>query len=92
MRVAAFYERQVQIESKDQAGKHGVRSPDRAEALMLAFADRTPGILRYYEERAKAQAAREKNPERAESEPTADDLMKIYQETLAELEKKGNWE
>jgi hypothetical protein len=36
---------QVQIESKEEARKRGVRSPDRAEALMLAFADRTPGIL-----------------------------------------------
>jgi hypothetical protein len=83
---------QVQIEAKDQAKKRGVKSPDRAEALMLAFADRTPGILRYYQERAKAQAEREKNPEMAGSEPTADDLVKIYEDTLAELEKKGNWE
>lgn len=29
---------QVQIESKDDARKRGVKSPDRAEALMLAFA------------------------------------------------------
>ena len=29
---------QVVIESKDEARKRGVRSPDRAEALMLAFA------------------------------------------------------
>jgi hypothetical protein len=83
---------QVQIESKDQARKRGVRSPDRAEALMLAFADRTPGILRYYQARVKAQAEHKKNSEMAESEPAADDLMKIYQDTLAELEKKGNWE
>src|SRR5262249_9045745 len=79
---------QVQIESKDQARKRGVRSPDRAEAVMLAFGDRTPGTLRYYQELAKAQAAHEGNPEMAESEPAADDLMKIYQDTLAELEKK----
>jgi hypothetical protein len=46
---------------------------------MLAFADRTPGILRYYQELAKAQAEHEKNAEMAESEPAADDLMKIYQ-------------
>jgi hypothetical protein len=83
---------QVQIESKDQARKRGVRSPDRAEALMLAFADRTPGILRYYEELAKAQAEGKKSPAIEEAESPADDLMKIYQDTLAELEKKGNWE
>jgi phage terminase large subunit len=36
---------QVQIESKEEARKRGVRSPDRAEALMLAFADRDAGNL-----------------------------------------------
>jgi phage terminase large subunit len=30
---------QVQIESKDQARKRGVKSPDRAEALMLCFVE-----------------------------------------------------
>ena len=34
--------------------KRGVKSPDRAEALMLAFADRTPAITRYYEHRVMA--------------------------------------
>jgi hypothetical protein len=58
---------QVQIESKEEARKRGVKSPDRAEALMLAFADRTPGILRYYQERAEAERA--KNPDMAEPEP-----------------------
>jgi len=29
---------QVVIESKEEARKRGVRSPDRAEAVMLAFA------------------------------------------------------
>jgi hypothetical protein len=29
--------------------KRGVKSPDRAEAVMLAFADRTPAIIRHYE-------------------------------------------
>lgn len=40
---------QVQIESKEQARKRGVKSPDRAEALMLAFATPpmpdVPGVL-----------------------------------------------
>ena len=39
---------QIQIESKEEARKRGVKSPDRAEALMLAFANRTPGIIEYY--------------------------------------------
>src|SRR5207249_2930070 len=33
---------QVVIESKDEARKRGVKSPDRAEAVMLVFAARTP--------------------------------------------------
>jgi hypothetical protein len=40
---------QIAIESKEQARKHGARSPDRAEALMLAFAGLTPPIFALYE-------------------------------------------
>ncbi len=40
---------QVEMESKEQMRKHGVRSPDRAEALMLCFADRTPAFIRFTE-------------------------------------------
>jgi phage terminase large subunit len=40
----------IEIESKDDLKKRGVKSPDRAEALMLAFARWTPGILDYYRE------------------------------------------
>ena len=76
---------QVQIESKDQARKRGVRSPDRAEALMLAFADRTPGIMRYYEGLAKAQVEREKNPNMPEPE-LDDSLEQIYEAELRRLE------
>lgn len=46
---------QVVIESKEEARKRGVRSPDRAEALMLALADPTrPGLLEYYRQRVEA--------------------------------------
>jgi len=37
----------TQIESKDDLKKRGIGSPDRAEAVMLAFADRTPTELRH---------------------------------------------
>jgi phage terminase large subunit len=44
---------QVVIESKDEARKRGVRSPDRAEAVMLAFAPENQrevsGIIEYYD-------------------------------------------
>lgn len=76
---------QVQIESKEEARKRGVKSPDRAE---VAFAGRTPEILRYYQERAEAQAEPEKNAEMAELDPIADDLVNIYEETLARIEKE----
>jgi hypothetical protein len=36
---------QVQIESKDEAKKRGIKSPDRAEALMLAFAPERGGTF-----------------------------------------------
>jgi len=47
---------QVQIESKDDARKRGVKSPDRAEAIMLAFAygdgrDSTAELVRKFEGR-----------------------------------------
>jgi len=76
---------QVQIESKDEARKRGVESPDRAEALMLAFADRTPGISRYYQELSEAQAAREKDPSLPEPEPDTE-LADIYEAELRRLE------
>jgi phage terminase large subunit len=43
---------QIRIESKEEARKRGVKSPDRAEAMMLAFVNRTPGIIEYYRELA----------------------------------------
>jgi len=45
----------TQTESKDDMAKRGIRSPDRAEAIMLAFAERTPGILAYVKQRAQHQ-------------------------------------
>lgn len=77
---------QVVIESKDEAKKRGVKSPDRAEALMLAFADRTPGILRYYEERgrqqqeveAAAKSAQPAPPTVSEPEEEGGDMMETY--------------
>jgi hypothetical protein len=45
---------QIQIESKEEARKRGVKSPDRAEAIMLAFANRTPGIIEYYRDLSEA--------------------------------------
>lgn len=43
---------QVEIESKEDALKRGVKSPDRAESIMLAFADRVAlyGVLDYFRE------------------------------------------
>jgi ribosomal protein L37AE/L43A len=46
---------QVVIESKDDARKRGVRSPDRAEAIILAFAHLAPvyGVLEWYRQEAE---------------------------------------
>src|SRR5271155_53030 len=51
----------VRIESNDDARKRGVKSPDRAEALMLCFGRIRPGILDW----AKMEAAREREVRRA---------------------------
>ena len=46
---------QVVIESKEDARKRGVKSPDRAEAIILAFADLAPayGLLEWYRQEAE---------------------------------------
>jgi phage terminase large subunit len=46
---------QIQIESKEDARKRGVKSPDRAESIMLAFAGVTKlyGALSYYKDLEK---------------------------------------
>jgi phage terminase large subunit len=47
---------QIEIESKEQAAKRGVRSPDRAESVMLCFASQEPavyGALEYYKQKMK---------------------------------------
>jgi hypothetical protein len=51
---------------------------------------RTPGILRYYQDQAEAHSARAKNPDMKELDPIADDLAKIYEETLPELQNRGS--
>jgi phage terminase large subunit len=40
----------IAIEKKEAAARRGVKSPDRAEALMLAFAARAPGSRYIVEE------------------------------------------
>jgi phage terminase large subunit len=46
---------QVVIESKEDARKRGVKSPDRAEAIILAFADLAPhyGLLEWYRQESE---------------------------------------
>jgi len=45
---------QVVIESKEDARKRGVKSPDRAEALMLAMSQvAVPGFVEFYRQRAE---------------------------------------
>jgi hypothetical protein len=80
----------TQIESKDDMAKRGVGSPDRAEAIMLAFADRTPGIFAYVRQKAQHQQAveaaiRQGNP--PPEEPGAEDLMAEYNRIREEFER-----
>jgi hypothetical protein len=84
----------TQIESKDDLAKRGIRSPDRAEAIMLAFADRTPGILAYVRQKAQHQQAvenaiREGRPIPAEPDD-ADELIDAYNQVKWELEGGGS--
>ena len=74
--------------------KRGIGSPDRAEAIMLAFADRTPGILTYVKQRAQHQQAvenaiRDGRPMPTESDD-ADELIDAYNQVILELEGGGS--
>ncbi len=57
---------QIVIESKEDARKRGVKSPDRAEAVMLAFVEvsfSNAGLLEYYRQAAeKAKARGQEHP------------------------------
>jgi phage terminase large subunit len=57
---------QIEIESKDEAAKRGVKSPDRAEAVVLAFADVSfshAGVFEFCRQEAdKARAYRQAHP------------------------------
>jgi hypothetical protein len=74
-----------------------VKSADRAEALMLAFADRTPGIMRFYEDQYNQALAGPQNkpqprPPREEmglkgEDDNEDDLMTIYLKERERLER-----
>src|SRR5215813_13091167 len=57
---------QIVIESKEDARKRGVKSPDRAEAVMLAFAERRTalGVIEYLKaEQARLDVARPGGPQ-----------------------------
>ena len=87
---------QVVIESKEDACKRGVKSPDRAEAVMLAFADRTPGIMQFVYDRAQEQAFSDQIPTLgnpavpAFEEPDYGDLAEIYERELRRLREEDN--
>ena len=55
---------QIVIESKEEARKRGVKSPDRAEAVILAFADAGPrwGLLELWKEQVAAMRQSENSP------------------------------
>jgi ribosomal protein L37AE/L43A len=51
---------QIQIESKEDASKRGVHSPDRAESVMLAFLERNLvyGALEFFKDMQKIESAK----------------------------------
>jgi hypothetical protein len=76
---------QIVIESKEEMRKRGVKWPDRAEAVMLAFADPMPGIFGYYRDRAEALAKVGGNPALLPQEDN--ELQQIYEETWRAIEQ-----
>jgi len=81
---------QVVIESKADARKRGVKSPDRAEAVMLAYSCTEPAAMTYFrrelEHRHEVELALtqgRKPPERSERNP----VMESYLAGRARAEK-----
>ena len=90
---------QVVIESKEELRKRGIKSPDRAESIMLAFADRTPGILRYYEGLNRKIAAAENGgsldsrvPQIDQPDDDAEDMMREYERKLNQFQAAARGE
>jgi ribosomal protein L37AE/L43A len=82
---------QIVIESKEEARKRGVKSPDRAEAVMLAFAEQryVLGLLEYYKaEQSKIDRARAGN-----MEPSAEGGLRCPQceATIVVRSHSGGW-
>jgi phage terminase large subunit len=75
---------QIQIESKEEARKRGVKSPDRAEALMLAFASRTPGIIEYHRDLA-ANRLQEDFQQFDDSKPNA--IIEAYERIARKFQR-----
>jgi len=73
----------VVIESKDDACKRGVSSPDRAEALMLAFANMTLPLVTFYEKQFRYERERELalSQGRKPPDPPENKLLKVYLES-----------
>lgn len=66
---------QIEIESKDDARKRGVKSPDRAEAVMLAFAE-TNLVLGFTEYlKQKAEDMSKKNKAKFKPAPSAEEAV-----------------
>ena len=86
---------QVVIESKDDAKKRGVKSPDRAEAIMRCFANRTPGIMEFYRDQLEGRQAEAVAADvaRATGNPAPEpldednDLIAAYQKAREEFER-----
>ena len=78
------------------ARKRGVKSPDPAEAVMLAYAQATPGIIEFYRELAGQGGSDGGNGPNAAggaspiAEPGFDEdggeLMEVYRKALEEAE------
>jgi hypothetical protein len=50
----------IEIEPKDEMRRRGIRSPDRAEAIMLAFGDRTPAALKRIQAHVEGRELRDR--------------------------------
>jgi len=84
------------IESKEEMRKRGVKSPDRAEAVMLAFADRMPAIIRQCENQYNAGVPNKAQPRPPREEMGLEggdddegDLMTIYLRERERLEREA---
>ena len=81
---------QVEMESKESMRKRGVKSPDRAEAMMLCFGNRTPAFIQFTEDKVmRAVHKRDQGDAFIPDDFSGEELEEAYREIQDQVEGGG---